>query len=125
MPAIGNEIIVDVAQLGREDGDFLAARPQRVMRDGASVTVAPGELMPEVWGLPTHKQRSLLRNRDVVFRFSTRAVNARGNEVGRRLLASAGKGLLETVARDLGIDAGAGSKDELVAALVKAAGWEG
>jgi hypothetical protein len=125
MPAIGNEIIVDVAQLGPEDGDFLAARPQRVLRDGASVTVPAGEPMPEVWSLPTHKQRSLLRNRDVVFRFGSRAINARGNDVGRRLLASAGKGLLETVARDLGVDAGAGSKDELVAALTKAAGWEG
>lgn len=125
MPAIGNEIIVDVGQLKPEDGDFLAARPQRVLRDGAAKTVAPGEPMPEVWALPTHRQRSLLRNRDVVFRFSSRAVSTRGSEVGRRLLGAAGKALLEAVARDLGIDAGSGSKDELVAALAKTAGWEG
>ena len=125
MAAIGNEIIVDVSQLRREDGDFLAARPQRVMRDGASVTVAAGEPMPEVWALPTHRQRSLLRNRDVLFRFSARAVNARGSEIARKMLGACGKATLEIVARDLGLTVEGGSKDALIAAITQAAGWEG
>jgi hypothetical protein len=124
MAAIGNEIIVDVAQLSRADGEFVAARPTRIMRGGASVMVAVGEPLPEVWEQPTHRQRSLLRNRDVLFRFSTRAVNTRGAEIGRRILGASSKATLEVLARELGL-AASGAKDELVAAITQAAGWEG
>ena len=125
MAAIGNEIIVDVGQLSRADGEFVAARPTRIVRNGASVMVAVGEPLPEVWEQPTHRQRSLLRNRDVLFRFSARAVNTRGAEIGRKVLAACGKATLEIVARDLGLSVEGGSKDALVAAITQAAGWEG
>lgn len=124
MAAIGNEIIVDVAQLSRADGEFVAARPTRIMRDGKAVTVAVGDPLPEIWEQPTHRQRSLLRNRDVLFRFSTRAVNNRGAEIGRKVLGLCAKATLEIVARDLGLVVEGASKDVLVAAITQAAGWE-
>jgi hypothetical protein len=121
--AIGREVVIDVVDLTREDGDFVAGKPQRVKRGGEVVTVMPGEPMPELWEMPTHRRRSLLRNRDVVFKFSARPVNRAGAELGRRLLAASGKPALEAVARESGLPTN-GTKDDLVAALAAHAGWE-
>lgn len=122
--AIGGEVVIDVLDLQREDGEFLAGKPQRIKRGSEVVTVMPGEPMPEIWELPALRRRALLRSRDVVFRFSARPVNRVGAEVGRRLLAATGKAVLEAVAKESGLPVG-GSKDELVAALAAHAGWEG
>lgn len=122
--AIGGEVVIDVLDLQRDDGEFLAGKPQKIKRGSEVVLVMPGEPMPEVWELPAIRRRALLRSRDVVFRFSARPVNRVGAEVGRRLLAASSKAALEAVAKDSGLPHG-GSKDELVAALSALAGWEG
>lgn len=122
--AIGREVVIDVVDLKREDGDFVAGKPQKIKRGDIVVTVMPGDPLPEVWELPTHRRRALLRSRDVVFKFSARPVNRAGAELGRRLLAASGKAALEVVARESGLSV-TGTKDDLVAALVAHAGWEG
>ena len=122
--ALGGEVVIDVVDLKREDGDFVAGKPQRIKRGSEVVVVMPGEPMPEVWELPTIRRRALLRSRDVVLRFSARPVNRVGAEVGRRQLAASSNAALEAVAKESGLPHG-GSKDELVASLSALAGWEG